>query len=150
MDFSYDPTSPSSLRWTARNTNRVKIGDVAGSRNSEGYWVITRGRKGVFRAHSIVWELHNGPIPEGMTVDHVDRDPSNNRIENLRLATASEQCHNRRNWGRHLKWVKQTVRGNFEARFTLKGKTIQAGCYATEEEAHLVAAARRLELYWVF
>ena len=148
MDFRYDETSPSGLRWAVRRSNRIKVGDVAGSRNNEGYWAVTRhGNKSV-RAHNVVWEIHNGPIPEGMTVDHIDRNPSNNKIENLRLATASAQCHNRRNWGRCMKWVKKN-KCSYEARFTLKGKTIHVGSYKTEQEAHIAAISRRLELYWV-
>ena len=148
MDFDYDPSSPSGLRWAVSNTNRIKVGDVAGSRNHEGYWTITRHGNKTYRAHSIVWELHNGPIPEGMTVDHIDRNPSNNKIENLRLASASAQCHNRRNWGSCMKWVKKTRYSTYQGKFTLNGKLIEAGSHKTEEEAHLAAVARRLELYW--
>lgn len=148
MDLEYDPTSPSGLRWAASNTNRVKVGDVAGSRNPEGYWVITRHGNRVYRAHNVVWELHNGQIPEGMTVDHVDRNPSNNRIENLRLKTPSGQCHNRKNWGQYMKWVKKTRYGTYQGRFTFQGKLIECGSYKTEREAHLAAVSRRLEVYW--
>lgn len=147
MDFEYDPTSPSCLRWAVSYARGVKVGDVAGSRNSEGYWVITRSN-GKQRAHNIVWELHNGQVPAGLTVDHVDRNPSNNRIENLRLATPSEQACNRRNWGRCMKWVKKTRYGTYQGRFTFQGKLIECGSYKTEEKAHLAAVSRRLELYW--
>lgn len=41
------------------------------------------------RLHRAVWEYHNGKIPKGCVIDHIDRDVSNNQIENLRLATYS-------------------------------------------------------------
>lgn len=41
-----------------------------------------------------VWELHFGPIPEGKVIDHIDRDKSNNRIENLRCVSQSENMTN--------------------------------------------------------
>lgn len=41
-----------------------------------------------------MWELHNGPIPAGLIVDHKDRDKLNNRIENLRLATRAQNAAN--------------------------------------------------------
>ena len=31
----------------------------------------------------LVWVWHNGPVPEGMQIDHIDEDKTNDRIENL-------------------------------------------------------------------
>ncbi len=39
--------------------------------------------------HNFVWEKHNGKIPEGYLVDHIDRFPENNCINNLRLVDKS-------------------------------------------------------------
>ena len=38
--------------------------------------------------HVLVWEQHNGPIPEGYQIHHIDGDKSNNSIENLQLVSA--------------------------------------------------------------
>lgn len=46
-------------------------------------------------ASRIIWEMTNGPIPEGMEIDHINRDKSDDRIENLRLATKTQNQHNR-------------------------------------------------------
>jgi HNH endonuclease len=46
--------------------------------------------------------LVNGPIPAGKVIDHIDGDPSNNRIENLRLVFEADNhrnaARNKRNW----------------------------------------------------
>ena len=63
-------------------------------------FVETRGEKRVqfkgsrFKLHRLIYIYFNGSIPSGLTVDHKDRDPSNNRIENLRLATPRQQKAN--------------------------------------------------------
>lgn len=45
--------------------------------------------------HRLVWERANGPIPEGMVIDHKDRNGFNNQKENLRLATSKQNSYNR-------------------------------------------------------
>lgn len=39
--------------------------------------------------HRLVWETFRGEIPEGMHIDHIDGDTSNNHISNLQLITPS-------------------------------------------------------------
>lgn len=41
-------------------------------------------------AHRLVWEKLNGPIPEGLEINHIDRDRTNNRPCNLEVVTPSE------------------------------------------------------------
>lgn len=45
--------------------------------------------------HRIIYYMVHGSIDDGMQVDHIDRDKTNNRIENLRLVTNTENQHNR-------------------------------------------------------
>ncbi len=42
------------------------------------------------RLHRAVWEAHNGAIPEGYHVHHIDENRSNNQIENLSLMPGLE------------------------------------------------------------
>lgn len=103
--FEYSEQSPSGLIWkidiySGENyTNlRVKKGSVAGSNKStKKYWVVIHKGK-CYRAHRIVWTILKGEIPEGMHVDHIDRNKSNNRIENLRLVSNTV---NKRNSGKY-------------------------------------------------
>lgn len=49
---------------------------------------IMRGKK----AHRYSWTLRNGPIPEGMVVDHICRERSCVNPDHLRLATPRENA----------------------------------------------------------
>ncbi|HFD7741072.1 TPA: HNH endonuclease [Serratia marcescens] len=93
--FSYDPTSPSFLRWKINICRRIKAGYQVGSISSYGYYRTKLNGKEI-AAHRVVWQLHNGEIPEGMQIDHIDGTRVNNDISNLRLASVSENLQNQK------------------------------------------------------
>jgi hypothetical protein len=81
--------------------------------------------------HRLIWELHNGPIPKGMVVDHINQDSLDNRIENLRLLSTSQNHLNKsesRGYGK-------SPSGRYQARIQYKNKVHCLGTYDTEEEA---------------
>jgi hypothetical protein len=68
-------------------------GCPAGSVHNEGYIVIKLlGR--VYRAHRLAWLMCHGTFPNG-EIDHINGIRSDNRISNLRLASASENKYNK-------------------------------------------------------
>jgi hypothetical protein len=52
---------------------------------SEGY-----GKPNQTLLHRFIWEFFKGPIPPKMTVDHIDGDKTNNKINNLQLLSRGE------------------------------------------------------------
>jgi len=65
--------------------------------------------------HQRVWGKHNGPIPEGMKIHHINGDSADNRIENLECLTESE--HRKQ----HLTCYR-TVNGIREKKCTICGE----------------------------
>ncbi|WP_366522307.1 HNH endonuclease signature motif containing protein [Acidovorax sp.] len=45
--------------------------------------------------HRVVWEHHNGPIPAGCHIHHINGDKSDNSLENLECLGASEHMRHR-------------------------------------------------------
>lgn len=63
-----------------------------GSFDKDGYLIVkVKGKQ--FKAHRIVWLLHYGKFPE-KEIDHINRVRTDNRIENLRECTRTENIHN--------------------------------------------------------
>ena len=81
------------LIWGVKISNKNK-GDLAGCKGARGYIRVRRGGV-LYYAHRIIWEMHNGPIPEGMQIDHINHVRDDNRIENLRLVSHKTNHRNR-------------------------------------------------------
>ena len=78
--LSYDPDTGVFLWLESRRG--VTAGTVAGSTRHDGYQSI-RVRRKSYLAHRLAWLYTHGEWPE-KNIDHIDHDPSNNRVSNLR------------------------------------------------------------------
>jgi hypothetical protein len=100
----------------------------------------------------VAWLLHYGEVPGlGLEIDHVDRDPRNNRKSNLRLATRTEQVWNtrgHRNGPKNVYYDK--VAKTWNVQLQVKGKVHGRYQIATEQEAAVIAAEMRAQLHGQF
>jgi hypothetical protein len=143
--LSYDAASGVFTR-VAHVANQP-AGVEATSLHPSGYVYIAVDGRG-YRAHRLAWLYVYGGWPIA-AIDHINRDRADNRLANLRLATASQNTQNssrpnqsglRGVSGNHGKWA---------ARITIHQKTMSLGTYATKEEAHEAyrAAASRVHTH---
>ena len=89
------------------------------------------------RAHAVAWAIHYGfwPIDE---LDHIDGNPLNNSILNLRLANRAIQNRNlsvRKDNTSGILGVSQCASGRWRARIRIGGKEVLLGRFATKAEA---------------
>lgn len=97
--FKYDLSSPSSIRWNKEkrtglynNVVRANINDIAGTKLNN-CWCVTINTYRI-RVHKVVLALH-GIYAENV-VDHIDGNPFNNKLENLRYTSISINSRNRK------------------------------------------------------
>ena len=92
--FDYDPDTGNLLyRYNPRGTDK-RHGDPAGTSQPTGYLQVMVSRRRYY-IHRLVWLWHHGYMPKRpMVIDHIDRDPTNNRIENLREVHTRENTCN--------------------------------------------------------
>lgn len=108
---------------------------------------VSPGKYERFRAHRLAWQYVYGDIPSGIEVDHINRDPSDNRICNLRLATHAQNTMNQTVHSNNRIGMKgvSMQKGRYRAQIDIAGKTISLGTFDTPEQAHKAycAAAKR-------
>ena len=138
--FEYNTSSPSCLTWAfgaaseGKGSAERKPNTTAGSL-AKGFWniqVIEGEVRYRTNAHRVVWEIHNGFIPDGMVVLH--REGRSNNIENLMCVTRTQ--HNLiKAWKSGKANVRPTGSGRFFA--TIRGHK-SLGTYDTYAEAEQV------------
>ena len=118
------------LIWCCRRS-RIKLGAVAGGIQSDGYIRITVNQKH-YQAHRLIWLWVYGEWPDG-EIDHINGIRDDNRIDNLRAVTRSENCRNTKQrkdnksgiTGVH--WHKKAKK--WQARIQTNGKTRNLGLF---------------------
>lgn len=140
-DFGYQPA-----KW-----NRNKAGTKAGKLSHYGYVILIINQQS-YLAHRIVFWIHHGYIPD--YIDHIDRNRTNNKIENLR------ECNQHQNGGntkvyansssglRNIRWNERSNRWLVNIR--VKQQYIYVGCFKELELAKVAAREARIKYFGEF
>lgn len=122
--------------WVKHRPNGVKPGDRADKKINqyEPYRRVTVFGK-TYQAHRLAFLLFHGRLPNKQ-IDHINGDPSDNRICNLREATQTQNNQNRNSLG--VTWNKAVSK--WQAQIKANGKSLYLGCY---ENIEIAKMARR-------
>lgn len=99
--FYYDETSSTCLRWKKDkfvgknfNVHRIVKDSEAGGFHYRRYLVCINFKS--YAVHRIVLSLHSIEVEDGKVVDHIDGNPFNNKISNLRVVTQAVNSRNKK------------------------------------------------------
>ena len=164
--FTYDGEC-GNLTWKPRLSgspvdarfNTKTAGLVAGSAGIDSggkrYRGIVIGYRGAdYYAHRIIWEMHYGTIPEGMMIDHINRNPLDNRLENIRLATREQNYFNMGRSSRNTSGIKGVhfakSKGLWRAEIRAFNKVRSLGYFRTKGLAAVARAKAAMRYHGAF
>lgn len=145
--FQYDN---GILYWKIKPARRIAIGSRAGHVSKEGYTRV-RVNKKMYLVHRLVWLIHHGTWPTA-GLDHINGNPADNRIENLREANQAQNMQNRvsaqSNSKSGILGVSfHTASGKWRATICVDGTYTHLGTFHDKEQAEAVYAAAKERLH---
>jgi len=142
--FEYVPES-GKLVWKVRPREHFRTsrgqklantkfaGKEVGTENSYGHLTV-EVEGNTWLAHRLIWLMNFGELPK--VIDHIDRDPKNNRLTNLRVCSQSENSINsRRRASGVFSGVQESHPGLWRARLGVRRKRIHLGYFKSREDA---------------
>lgn len=152
--LDYDP-STGILKWRFRTSPNAKLDEPAGTIAKSGYRKI-RLDDVYYTASHLAWFHYYGMVPAGI-IDHVNGDKTDDRIENMRLATASQNSMNQGRNGNNTTGFKGVAVFNkpgeptrYRALIRAGGKRHFLGTFDTPEAAHEAYCMAAKEMHGEF
>lgn len=143
--FAYDDATGNLIHRT--NRRMARIGDVAGTVGAKGYLQVKVDSRKFF-VHRIVWLLNTGEWPR-YQIDHIDRDPLNNRIENLRDVSPAINNTNRDAYGETGHKGVRIKGSRFVARIADNGLNRYLGCFRSAEDASTAFKTAHVQVWGI-
>lgn len=139
------------LYWAVKRKG-VTQGAVASRVNPTSGYRDTRLYGKIYQTHRLIFFIHHGYIPP--YVDHIDGNPLNNRIENLRPCTKSQNACNQKlrvtskSGVRGVYWIARNKK--WMARVGVNKKQYYLGLFDSLTDAKQAVDKARLQLYGEF
>ncbi len=133
-NFCYNPANGLITNKVKRSSTALE-GEIAGTTKKDGHIEIKHKRR-LYQATHIIWVLYYNKWPDYL-IDHIDRNRSNNRIDNLREATLVQNSHNRTKYTSNTTGAKgvSIKDGKFIAYINVNRKRIYLGDFLSFSDA---------------
>jgi hypothetical protein len=143
--FSY---KDGALYWKIDVASAVKAGSKAGYINNHYQKIKIKGK--YYYAHRLIFAMFNGYAPK--FIDHIDGNPENNLIENLRPANLQQNNCNAKIRKDNLSGAKGVTwhKNKWNVRVGVGGKRKHIGSFEEFELAELVATMAREKYHGLF
>jgi hypothetical protein len=134
------------FRWKIKRKGTNGRGQIAGKGRKDRYWLICiDGRK--YLAHRLAWFYVHGVWP-ALEIDHINGDPGDNRLINLREVNYSQQKANvlPKPNATGYRGIERRPSGRFSVRLNWENKRIYLGMFDCPKEASQAYEAKVKEL----
>ena len=132
IDYPNYKIYPDGKVWSQQNNKFL-----AQIPNGKGYYyylLYNENNKRSFCSHKLVATYYI-PNPDNLNhVDHIDRNRTNNNVENLRWVTQRENNHNKINNNEHIN-IELRIHGTYKVRIRYQQKIVYSKTFKTLEEA---------------
>ena len=136
-------------------SNNKNSGKVLLAKRADGSILVTLGNR-FLRAHRVIYKMFHDQEPD--QIDHINGDPSDNRIANLRAATNQQNSRNSKTYASNATgfkgvapiYRKGELKG-YTAQITIDYKKHHIGVFANPEDAHeayKIAAKEAFGKFW--
>lgn len=146
--FHYDEFG--QLTWLSGQ----RTGKVAGTLRKKDQRIQVNIKGSFYELQRLIWIWNKGDIPNGFIIDHIDQNPLNNKVDNLRIASTSQNNMNRRanknSTSSYIGVSFRTAGSKWYAQIKYKGKVYALGLHVSEVEAAKARDVKSKELFGEF